>query len=62
MKKLIRLAILIYILGKGSSMLGRAIERLPEKVDISRRMSESSGYADELFRELGFEPQNPRAS
>ena len=62
MKKLIKLAILIYILSRGGAALGRAIGRIPEKIDISRRAADVNEYADEVFRELGFEAQNPRAS
>lgn len=62
MKKLIRYAILLYILGRGTAALGRAVQRIPERVDISQRVQGVSGYADDFFRELGFEPQNPSAS
>ena len=61
MKKIIKLAILMYILGKGGAALGKAVGDLQERVDITRRTAYVSSYAEELFSELGFEPQNPSA-
>lgn len=62
MKRLIKLAVLIYILEYGGTAVCRVMDRLPERKAISGKASDANDMVEEFFRGLGFEPQNPNAS
>ena len=61
MKRLIKIALLVYILGRGSAIIKDINERIPAR-DVTGKGSGIAEYADELFRSMGFASQNPNDS
>ena len=62
MRKLIKIAVLIYILEYGGAAASRMLDRLPEREPVSGKLTDANELAEGFFRKLGFEPQNPNAS